>query len=192
MLKVNEIFYSIQGEGYWSGVPTIFIRLSGCNLRCSFCDTKHETGRDMTEEEIMRKVKVLPKCRVCITGGEPLLQNTEPLIKLLNKDSHPVAIETNGSMNFPKGKYWLTVSPKNFAVSLSTVSKADEIKFICGFNGWERIVQAFEDFSTRTYIQPIHDEKGPVPEHLKSALRFIKRHPKFRLSLQMHKLIGVR
>ena len=75
-LKVNEIFFSICGEGYNTGKPTIFIRLSGCNLKCKWCDTpNHNKGKKMTVETIMKHIKKYPSKNVCITGGEPTIQN---------------------------------------------------------------------------------------------------------------------
>ena len=76
-MRVNEIFYSIQGEGRYTGTPAIFIRLAGCNLRCDFCDTEHQPYQDLTEEEIMRQIADFPTSHVVITGGEPMLQITQ-------------------------------------------------------------------------------------------------------------------
>ena len=74
MKKINEIFYSLQGEGFWSGTPIIFIRFSGCNLRCDFCDTEHYSHTEMSDAEIIDRIKTFPARRVCLTGGEPSLQ----------------------------------------------------------------------------------------------------------------------
>ena len=73
MRKINEIFYSLQGEGFHTGTPAVFVRFSGCNLRCSFCDTLHEEGVMMTDEEIVEKVSSFPARMVILTGGEPSL-----------------------------------------------------------------------------------------------------------------------
>ncbi|UCE73855.1 MAG: radical SAM protein [Methanomassiliicoccales archaeon] len=99
-MKINEIFYSIQGEGELIGVPTIFIRTSGCNLRCSWCDTKYayEEGHEMSLEEILKKTKEYPSTHICITGGEPLLQkDIIGLVQKLSQNRYQVSIETNGS-----------------------------------------------------------------------------------------------
>ena len=98
MLKINEIFYSLQGEGADVGLPTIFIRLTGCNLRCKYCDTEYAfyEGEEMEEEEIIGKISRWKCKRVCITGGEPLLQDISKLIDLLMKKNYEVSIETNG------------------------------------------------------------------------------------------------
>ncbi len=104
MLKVNEIFYSIQGEGVLTGFPTVFVRLTGCNLRCSWCDTVHdyEKGEAMTISAIQEKISLHPCRRICITGGEPLLQNERgelvSLLTALLEQGCSVSLETNGSL----------------------------------------------------------------------------------------------
>ena len=108
-LLVNEIFVSIQGESTYAGIPCVFIRLTGCNLRCSYCDTvyAYSEGSAMSLEEILNSVRGYESRNICITGGEPLLQeNISKLINLLKKDHFNVYIETNGSRNIdilPKG-----------------------------------------------------------------------------------------
>ncbi len=101
-MKINEMFLSIQGEGIYIGVPMFFIRLTGCNLRCEWCDTKYAfyEGEDMGIEEIMRRVRNAGVEWVCITGGEPLLQDdVYKLIDALLKEGHRVLLETNGSIS---------------------------------------------------------------------------------------------
>ena len=93
-MRVNEIFYSLQGEGFYVGVPSVFIRLSGCNLQCSFCDTTHQSFTDMSEREIADVVAQYPAQHVVITGGEPSLQLSALLIELLHKLDKEVAVET--------------------------------------------------------------------------------------------------
>ncbi len=101
-MDIYEIFYSIQGEGRETGYPTVFIRTSGCNLRCSYCDTPeaYERGSSMSIEDILREVKKFPCDRVCVTGGEPLLQKeTMELLSALIDNGYSVSIETNGSLS---------------------------------------------------------------------------------------------
>lgn len=97
MRKINEIFYSLQGEGYHTGTPAIFVRFSGCNLKCDFCDTQHEEGTMMTDEEIITEVKKYPAVTVVLTGGEPSLWIDDQLIDLLHQAGKYVTIETNGT-----------------------------------------------------------------------------------------------
>ncbi len=101
-LRVNEIFKSIQGESTYAGTPCVFVRLTGCNLRCSYCDTTYayEEGIDMSVNEIINKIEDYSCKNVCITGGEPLLQkNIYKLINLLKSKSYRIFVETNGAMN---------------------------------------------------------------------------------------------
>ena len=79
-MKINEIFYSLQGEGHWTGTPAIFIRFAGCNLRCDFCDTNHESGEEYDTEELIKELSQYPAKRVILTGGEPGLQVNDELI----------------------------------------------------------------------------------------------------------------
>jgi 7-carboxy-7-deazaguanine synthase len=101
-MKVYEIFASIQGEGRYAGVPQIFIRLTGCNLRCSWCDTKkaQTQGTDMSQSEIMEKAKYHSLKSVCITGGEPLFQvmESQMLVRELKKKGYEIVLETNGTL----------------------------------------------------------------------------------------------
>ncbi len=99
-MKINEIFYSIQGEGIQSGLPTIFIRLTGCNLRCNYCDTKYAytKGKELSINEIILKLKKFTCNTVCITGGEPLInEDILELVNTLSKNNYRILIETNGS-----------------------------------------------------------------------------------------------
>jgi 7-carboxy-7-deazaguanine synthase len=99
-MKINEIFTSIQGEGILIGTPTTFVRMTGCNLRCSWCDTKYayEEGEEMSSEDIITKIKAYSQNHVCITGGEPLLQDDViSLIQNLVNEGYEVCLETNGS-----------------------------------------------------------------------------------------------
>ncbi len=101
MLRVYEIFRSIQGEGTMMGVPTAFVRLEGCNLRCRWCDTKfaYEGGREMEIEDIVSTVDKFGLMEVCITGGEPLMQDVMPLVQTLLSKGYHILLETNGSIS---------------------------------------------------------------------------------------------
>lgn len=143
-MKVNEIFLSVQGESLSAGFPTIFVRFTGCNLRCKYCDTTYSyfEGQEMTPEEIFIKIKKLKYSRVCLTGGEPLLQNDINELLDLLKD-YTVSIETNGSINISrvhlglnhtfvidmKAPYSGHSEDMNFE-NLGFLSEKDEIKFV--------------------------------------------------------------
>ena len=120
--RVNEIFYSLQGEGRNTGRAAVFVRFAGCNLRCPFCDTEFDTYREMTAEEIIAEVdecrKDVSPCDayskplLVLTGGEPTLQVDEAFVELLHQHGYEVAMESNGILPAPKNLDWLTVSPK--------------------------------------------------------------------------------
>ncbi|ACV64344.1 Radical SAM domain protein [Desulfofarcimen acetoxidans DSM 771] len=145
-MKVNEIFYSLQGEGITAGYPTVFIRLTGCNLRCLYCDTvyAYEEGQEMSVKDVADRVHEYGAHYVCITGGEPLQQKAELklLLSLLNR--YTVTIETNGSLSLED----LSFNYCHFAMDIKTpgsgmhlyndfsniefLRSKDEIKFIIG------------------------------------------------------------
>lgn len=184
MLKVNEMFASIQGEGGRSGEATFFIRLSGCNLACVWCDTKYalDNGVDMIEQEVVDKVKKSNLKWICITGGEPLMQDIKPLIRLLKINSFNIAIETNGTYDIPLGIDYITVSPKR-----DTVIKA---KYA---NEWKYIIEDISDFDRITQIENVYLQ--PVDNDMSIARLCVDKileNPTWKLSLQIHKLIKVR
>ena len=111
-MRVNEIFYSLQGEGYFTGTPAVFLRLSGCNLKCWFCDTRHHEAREMKPDEIVAEMQQYPSRHLVITGGEPSLQLDREFINLLHEHGYFVQVETNGTMRLPSNVDWITCSPK--------------------------------------------------------------------------------
>lgn len=128
MKKINEIFYSLQGEGFHVGTPAVFVRFSGCNLKCEFCDTRHEEGVMMSDEEILEQVCQYPCKTVILTGGEPGLWVDEDLVAALHKAGKYVCIETNGTCVLPESIDWVTCSPK-LGASLR-VCRMDEVKVV--------------------------------------------------------------
>ena len=128
MRKINEIFYSLQGEGYHTGTPAVFIRFSGCNLKCSFCDTRHEEGVLMSDDEIIAEVGKYPAVTVILTGGEPSLWVDEAFIDRLHQAGKYVCIETNGTNPLPPNIDWVTCSPKQ-GVKLA-ITRMDEVKVV--------------------------------------------------------------
>jgi len=113
-MRINEIFTSIQGEGFFTGVPAVFVRTSGCNLKCSFCDTNHESGEEMSIEAILKEVAKNNIRHIVITGGEPTLQPELPqLVEQLHAKGYFIQIETNGTRPVPTLIDWVTCSPKS-------------------------------------------------------------------------------
>ena len=195
-MKVNEIFYSLQGEGYYSGTPAVFVRLSGCNLSCPFCDTQHEGGVDMSEEDIVEAVTAYPARHIVVTGGEPSLQLTESLLDMLHAAGRYVAVETNGTHPLPKNVDWITLSPKSaFADGAEVVlTRADEVKVI--YDGIHdpaaQLSTLHSPLSTLTFLQPCDTgDAARNTEIVRATVDYIKSHPSWRLSLQIHKILNI-
>ena len=193
---INEIFYSLQGEGYYSGTPAVFVRLSGCNLQCPFCDTQHGAGTEMSEEEIVDAVKCYPARHVVITGGEPSLQLTESLVDILHAAGKYVAVETNGTRPLPANVDWITLSPKSaFVDGVEVVlTRADEIKVV--YDGIHDPASQLSTFnfqlSTLLFLQPCDTGDAARNRQITAAaVEYVKQHPEWRLSLQIHKILNI-
>ena len=194
-MRVNEIFYSLQGEGSYAGTPAVFVRLSGCNLKCPFCDTRHEAYQEYTDREILQEIMKYSPCRfVVITGGEPCLQLTGELVNLLHEHNCFVAIETNGTIPLCDGIDWVVCSPKvGFCPDAGLkLQHIDELKVV--YNGKGQDMSLYDDIRAEEYcLQPC--DVGDADENrriLAETIDYIKAHPKWRLSLQTHKLLGIR
>jgi organic radical activating enzyme len=211
MLTVNEIFESVQGEGNHAGRVAIFIRFTGCNLSCSFCDTKYswKDGTELSIKEIMDKVREFKSMFVILTGGEPTIQPFEDLqhlVSCLHHYGYQVAMETNGT-NFIHPFHlpldWITVSPKSEEF---IQSEGDELKLL--YDGTQNL-EVYEKKRFRFfYLQPIlpeydlrkvtgmPEQVADFMERIKSAIeicvRAAKERPLWRVSFQSHKVIGVR
>ncbi|MBK8080945.1 MAG: 7-carboxy-7-deazaguanine synthase [Saprospiraceae bacterium] len=206
--KIKEIYYTIQGEGYHTGRPAIFCRFSGCNLWsglekdrdkaiCKFCDTDFwgmdgKNGGNFSKEELTDMILSLwpkdinlPVFLVC-TGGEPGLQMDEPLVTYLHKKKVEIAIETNGTVELPTGLDWVCVSPKADADIL--VTKGNELKLV--YPQSENQPGDFEHLSfDYFFLQPLDDENQM--ENIKACVTYCMQNPRWNLSLQTHKFIGI-
>ena len=186
ILEINEIFYSIEGEGLRVGQPTTFVRLSKCNLRCFFCDTEFNTFSEMTVNDILEEIKHHTARWVCLTGGEPLGQNIAPLCRVLKENDYKIHIETNGTVD-PKAElyelidHW-TVSPKRRTIA-SGLTYITELKYIVGKIFREEFVD--EDRAEYIYLQPESSE----PRYNQKTLEILTRHPEWRLSCRVHKML---
>lgn len=180
MRKINQIFYSLQGEGFHTGRAAVFVRFSGCNLRCSFCDTDHEEGRPMSDAEIMETISAYPSDTIVLTGGEPSLWIDQALIDLLHSAGKYICIETNGTRPLPDGIDWVTCSPKEGApVKLAAI---DEVK----------VVYLGHDVSPYLHLPAKYHFLQPCScTNTEETVRYILQHPQWQLSLQTHKLIGM-
>ena len=212
MYTVKEIFYTLQGEGAHTGRPAVFCRFSGCNLWsgrdsdrasavCTFCDTDFvgvgdDGGKFGSAGELASRVAELwplegngsPRYVVC-TGGEPLLQLDEPLIAAFHREGFEVAVETNGTQPAPSGLDWICVSPKAHAPL--RILNGDELKLVFPQREPEAQPDRFEHLEFRHFfLQPMD---GPeIAENTRRAIQYCLAHPKWRLSLQTHKLLGLR
>lgn len=194
-MRVNEIFYSLQGEGAHTGMAVVFLRLSGCNLKCDFCDTKHEVYKEYTEEEIIAEIAQYPCKWVVITGGEPTLQLTESLCRKIHDIDKKIAIETNGTRNIPLGVDWVTVSPKSIFCGYAAkvaLKRADEIKVV--IDGEHTAYDyTFGIKAKNYYIQPCDTgNEARNKEIIDYCINFVKENPIWKLSLQTQKILNVR
>ena len=201
-MKINEIFYSLQGEGHYTGTPAVFVRFAGCNLRCWFCDTNFETGQEMSEDEIVGAVLKYPTRYVVITGGEPTLQLTASLCDKLHAHGCYLMMETNGTRPLSEGCQvdWVTCSPKLSDIINGKrklvplrIGHIDELKVV--FEDSEsQDIALYEQISANEYrLQPC-DTQDPQrnQEIIDKTISYILQHPQWKLSLQTHKILGVR
>lgn len=180
--RVNEIFYSLQGEGYYTGTPAVFLRLSGCNRACPFCDTDFGTFTEMTAEEIGAACAAYPARHLVITGGEPMLQLDSYLLRVLKQHGFYIQTETNGSLPAPVEVDWVTCSPKEPPYGIDRV---DELKVVLtGDRDPEQLAGLFS--CHRLFLQPCSGRNTA------ECVEYILQHPRWRLSLQTHKLIDIR
>jgi organic radical activating enzyme len=198
--KVVETFPSIQGEGSLAGTQMLFVRLFGCNLSCGFCDEPKHTQEHLITE--MRHVDIISKARqakvkwVCITGGEPSLQDINPLIHALQAEKFKVAVESNGYKpgNIDLADH-LTLSPKRpndvKYVDDFTQQKWTDIKLLISSKGLLLKNRKVFDLAENVFVQPINGEYSLDRDSVKAAVKFITDNPRYRLSLQLHKIIGV-
>lgn len=185
MKRVNDIFYSLQGEGRNTGRAAIFIRFAGCNLKCPFCDTDFAQYEDMSDEDILNRIKSYPSRFVVLTGGEPSLQVDRQLVDLLHKHGYELAMETNGTHPIVDGIDWITCSPKGN----TQIKRCNELKCI-----FEETTLEPDDHGISAeykYLQPCDVQNTERNAQIvKRCFDYILQHPEWRMSLQTHKLVG--
>lgn len=195
-MKINEIFYSLQGEGRWAGTPCVFIRFAGCNLKCPFCDTKHEDGVMYSLDDVMREIGKYPTRHIVLTGGEPTLQITEELIHALRESKYYIHVETNGTRENKALSLvdWVTCSPKNEYCRHADVAfvPINELKVVYDGNP-DKIAQYDEYEADFYYLQPCDTgSKEQNERNIQGAIDYCLAHPKWQLSLQTQKILKVR
>lgn len=207
MLKVNEIFFSIQGESSFAGLPCVFIRLTGCNLRCSYCDTAFAffEGKALSIREIMSEISKYSCKLLQVTGGEPLLQEDTPrLIKKAVEEGYTVLIETNGSLDISViDAQAITImdikcpssgeADKNLFTNIPKLKEKDEVKFVIGnskdYKWAQETVQEYQLLSRcKILFSPVYGSLDPNT----LAKWILKDRLNVRLQLQIHKYLGVK
>jgi 7-carboxy-7-deazaguanine synthase len=201
MYLINDIFYTLQGEGYWSGRAAVFVRFSRCNLWtgreedratavCTFCDTDFTKATRMPLEELLEAVDAHPfpsgEPMVVLTGGEPLLQVDADLLDGLRRFGFYIAVETNGTRPVPAGIDWVCVSPKPAPLN---ATRGDEIKLV--YPQHNLPPEQFAGFPADHYwISPMD---GPnLQDNTQAALDYCLKNPQWRLNLQTHKQLGIK
>lgn len=191
-LNVNEIFYSLQGEGGRTGQASIFIRLAKCNLACSFCDTDFERGVKMKLEEVLNEIESWPCKWIVWTGGEPTLQLTDEVVEFFKERGYSQAIETNGTRRVPKGIDYITCSPKQYFEKVKElIPIVDELRFPIEKGDPLPDITILPK-SERYLLSPIFDNQKMIPENVDYCISLVRLNPVWALSLQTHKLIGIR
>lgn len=201
-MKINEIFVSIQGEGRYVGNPQVFVRLSGCNLRCTWCDTRYayKGGKDLSVDDIISKVKEFGFKSVCVTGGEPMLQSKE-LTSLLNKlklEGFETVLETNGTIYDEEvfetvDCVSLDIKPPSSGEAsdlgiLKKLKENDQVKIVIKD---ERDYEYAKQISKKTNIEIILQPDG-IEGMKKWCERILDDRINFRVLPQIHKIIGLK
>ena len=195
MYRINEIFYSLQGEGFHSGTPAVFVRFSGCNLRCAFCDTQHQAGEMLSLQEIVNEVNKCPIAPLLVlTGGEPSLFIDEEFVaELKQKTGKKIAIETNGTRPLPSNLDWVTFSPKTAFeggnAKPCVLTHCDELKVV--YLGQD-LAQYDEIQANLRFLQPCFvEDMEQRKANMQNCVEAVKTHPNWRLSLQVHRVLGI-
>lgn len=206
--RIKEIYFTQQGEGSNTGRDFVFVRFSGCNLWsgkeknrksaiCQFCDTDFYgtngiNGGIYSAKQLIEKIKSLwvsrdDRIAVVLTGGEPLLQVNDELVAALKQEEIYIAVETNGTLDAPDHIDWICMSPKaNTEIKLK---KGNEIKVIFPQESLDPEKFSLFDFS-EFYLQPMDSNK--YQENLNATITYCQKNPKWKLSLQTHKILGIR
>lgn len=196
---VKEIFYTLQGEGFHSGKPAVFVRFAGCNLWsgleadranaiCQFCDTDFVGGKKYTLDELVSEINSLPSNFVVFTGGEPCLQLDADLIRALRRRHKYMAIETNGTLPVPLGIDWICVSPK--AGAAIRQKDADELKLVFPQQALMPDVARSNTTARHLWLSPMD---GPdFQRNVEATIAYVKLDTRWRMNIQAHKVWGVR
>lgn len=185
-LKINEIFYSVQGEGANVGMPAVFVRFSGCNMDCPFCDTKHDDYFEMTVSELIAEIEKYHCRNIIWTGGEPTLQLTYQILQSFTDYNN--CIETNGTKEVPAAIDYIVCSPK-----IDTRILNKNFSFIDEFRYPIKVGDKLPDIDSlpaahHYYVSPIDVSK----ENIDYCLTLVKDNPQWKMSVQIHKLLQIK
>jgi 7-carboxy-7-deazaguanine synthase len=199
--SISEEFHSLQGEGLYTGTPMKFVRLAYCDVGCPWCDTDYTPNYTKYASEL---VEDLSEHHLCITGGEPLQQDLEELLYAAWDRDRMTHIETSGTIYIPKwmaengDKGWITISPKKDCL-LENLGRANEIKLVVAPPGIDPVLDhlwgLLKDYSEPNvlmYLQPLNNVFTWNDENVQYAVDLVKQFPHWRLSMQMHKPLGLR
>ena len=213
VLKIKKIFFTIQGEAIYSGRPSVFVRLSGCNLMCPFCDTDYTGGEDLSPIRILAAIReetceVSYKPLIVLSGGEPFRQNIYPLVQLLTKVGYTVQIETNGTLALPLFDYGLVdivCSPKAGKINKKIAPHVKAFKYVvkageqdidglpltCVGHAAKPTTAKPANSTAIVYVQPLDEQDEEKNKaNLDACVETVYRHG-YTLCLQTHKILGV-
>lgn len=192
-LSINDLFWTVQGEGANAGRRALFVRMPFCNLACTWCDTSFNTFKKWTDEEFLNFAQQEKGRFAVITGGEPTMNKHTPrVISLLKGLGFEIAVESNGSFPVPAGIDFVTVSPKrdaDYDVHPDAMSKAHEFKYVVDEGFDFKILDRHGDEDWRRYS--LSPEFNKMSEVMPGILQYVKENPKWRISLQTHKWLKI-
>lgn len=195
VLRINNVFFTFQGEGKYSGVRSLFVRMPFCNLTCPWCDTEYNSYKKWTEEEFLNFAKSEPTRFAVITGGEPMMnKKTADVIRLLKSIGYFIACETNGTFPIVDGIDFVTCSPKRDAeppyfIHQDAWPKVNEFKYVVDDRFDFSILDRHDLKDGRRYS--LSPEFNKMKESLERIQAYIKEHPRWRISLQTHKWMDI-
>lgn len=199
-LQINDIFWTLQGEGRWSGRRALFIRLPYCNYECPWCDTTFDSFKPMEESEFEAFARQEPARFAVITGGEPLAHKDLPkILQILKKNNFYIACETNGSFPAPQDIDFVTISPKPYSKNKSqekyyihpeTFRRASEFKYVVDDHFDFKILDRHQNDSDQI-THSLSPEFTKMNENVKKIIAYIQQNPTWKLSLQTHKWINI-
>lgn len=198
MIRINDCFFTVQGEAYNMGRRALFIRMPRCNLKCDFCDTEFETSNPWSEDDLRDFAKTEKTRFAVLTGGEPLLNKQSPqVINILRTLGYEIAVETNGTMPYLRYISWVTCSPKRdagYKIHRDLRFKVDEYKYVVDkdfdFSVLDKHHSGGTHYSdlTRLWLSP---EYGDFKQNVSKIIEYIKKNPEWRISLQTHKTMEI-